>query len=283
MASRVSRPRLLGRRLPSSALRCWSAAGRRRTPGHLHQPGQRILRRHLRRPGGDPGQGRLVVRLLHRRPAAGRRPRPDHAHRPDPGLGRLGLPGHGLQRCQPAGVRRTGCRAVGPGHPLRRRSLRALLHGHRHHAERGRRLGHRRRDRTLPDRAVDAGRRAGGRPAAGQRRLPVDLRPGDVHRCGRAALPLLRLLQRRAVGADAGRRRAEHGRRRDHGGDRQPLRGQLRGSARRLVLPDGVGRQLLRRARPPATRCSAGARARRWGRSSTPTGSRCWPRRSAAP
>ena len=47
---------------------------------------------------------------------------------------------------------------------------------------------------------------AGGGPAAGRRRrVPVDLRPGRLHRRRRPALPLLRVLLRRSLGHPAQR------------------------------------------------------------------------------
>lgn len=54
-------------------------------PGHqgpVHQPDHRGLRRHLRRPGGHPRQGRLLVPLRHQRPARRGRTLRDHARGP---------------------------------------------------------------------------------------------------------------------------------------------------------------------------------------------------------
>ena len=170
---------------------------------------------------------------------------------------------------------RADVRSLGAGHPLRRRPLRPLLHRHRHHAQPRRRLGHRRRDRADPGRTVDADRRAGRRAAAGgdggflwtidpagftdvdgQRYLYFGGYNGGIWVTKVSADGLT------AVGAaDAGRHR-------------QPVRGRLRRPPRRLVLPDGLLGRTAAPARPPATRSSPAAPARRWARSSTPTGSR---------
>ena len=121
-------------------------------------------------------------------------------------------------------------------------------------------------------------------PAPGQRRLPVDLRPGRLHRRRRPAPTSTTAATTAAsVGHPAERRRPDRRRGGHPGGDRQPLRGQLRRPARRLVLLDGLLGQLLRRTRPPATRCSPAGPGPRSGRSSTPTASRCWTPGSAAP
>ena len=76
--SRPGHPGSVGRG-PGRRSRRRPAAGRavRRRDGHaVREPREQGVRRHLRRPVGDPRQGRLVVRLRHDRSAAGGRDDP---------------------------------------------------------------------------------------------------------------------------------------------------------------------------------------------------------------